>query len=72
MTDEPDINDQAYNKMLAQLLEQHQGEWALFDDGELIDFFDTEEEAAQAGSEYDNCAWYLIEEDWGIGAFMVL
>lgn len=57
---ERDIN--AYEKMLSELLEHHEGKYVVFKDGEFVDAFDNFQNAASAAVEMFGLGPYLIRQ----------
>ncbi len=58
-----EINFQAFEKKLPELLPAYRGKFALMRDGEIIDFFDTASDAYIAGKKiYEKDQLFSIQE----------
>ena len=45
-----DLNYQAFQKLLPELLQTHAGKFALMNDGRIVDYFDSFSDAARIGN----------------------
>ena len=57
-----DINYQAFEKKLPELIVTHRGKFALMRDGEIIEFFDTARDAYVAGQKILSDSVFSIQE----------